>query len=746
MKDKETDVLSENTPKNIYYGTTPPMYGVYGGDSGEYYGGNDEAATGIGDISFIRLLRLIRTKWITLVLMTLFGILCAVFYLWKTVPVYRATSLIEMRVRKPKILSRQGAVLDDSGYVPRVEVFNTRLAKFQSSRMREIAAEKYAQLCKANQSLTKDDCQNAVAVHVSFKLKKNTRLVTISCESTNKDTVAMVANAYALAAETIALEENKTSSENAVEWLKAQAAAHKKQLAKTEKELAEYRARNNIDILEGQKKSDEDAIAELNTTLAQLESKVVVLEEVLKLMDNQVQDISGAATLPADIPHKDRIVDALKEWQDAVQQRDLLLETYTEKHPKVIAINTRIDSLENRLLNELSSARAAVSNEVKLLNKQIEGLRNKIVAVRKKVDKSETAIVACRAQLTAMERERDVRDTTYRSILNRIEEARLSADEDTAIVKIIDEAKTPTRPIYPKRINVLFVGMVLGFLGGFVLAFITDTVEDHITSYTDIERVIGLKVLGLIPHAEKSERENLALATLDSKFGKVAEAMAGIRTVLSSPQYKKYTDSILVTSSVPAEGKTITACNLAIMSAKSGLSTLLIDFDMRRPKLSAIFGDPGKEHSLLHILNKRDTSLFSELPKYGKCEGLSVITSTPSSNISPAEIMGSRYVVDFVKWAQENYDRVIIDSPPFGIVGDAGVLACLVNSVILVCRPEISRRRGLKHIVQQLGNMGANIIGTIVNDIDFTKQGYFSNYYHYSYHNYHYNKYYHRDE
>jgi capsular exopolysaccharide synthesis family protein len=737
-------VPTQESP-NIYYGGAPTMYGASYGQGDEYYGENNEEAGPFGDISLIRILRLIRVKWFTLVLGGIFGICCAVFYLTKTSPVYQASALIEMKVRKPKILSQQGAVLDDSRYVPRSEIFNTRLAKFQGVRMREIAAEKFALLAD-DKTLTKDDCIKAVSGNVSFKLRSKTPLVTISFQNTDKETTAIVANAYAMASESIVFEENKTSSESAVAWLKTQAEVHKKLLAEAEKELSDFKTKNNIDVLEGQKKSDEDTIAELNTTLAGLESKAVVLAEILKLMDVQTVDVAGAATLPSEIPHGEQILEALNQWQAAVRERKLLLRSYTEKHPKVIAINVRADSLEKSLLDELSTARAAVENNVGLLKKQSASLRDKIAVIRARVAAQESTIVVFRSQISSMERERDVSDVTYRNILRRIEEARLSADENTAIVKIIDLAKKPSSPIRPKKLVVLVMGVIMGMFAGFVLAFITDTIEDHVTSYTDIERLLGLKVIGLLPHVTKAERENLALTSLDSKFGAVSEAMAGIRTVLGAPGYKELTDSILITSSVPSEGKTVIASNLAIVSAKSGAKTLLIDFDMRRPKLAGIFGDPGKEHSLLHILNAGDSSKFSELPQSGKCDGLSVVTSSPSGKISPAEILGGRYVEEFLTWAKENYDRVIIDSPPFGIVGDAGVLACMVNSVILVCRPEQSRRRGMRHVVNQLNDVGANIIGVIINDIDFTKQGYFSNYYHYSYHNYQYSKYYRTEE
>ena len=737
---KEEESAPKDSDPAIYYDEKLLGYG----HTGARYGDVHQESGMLGEITLGRILRILRVKWLTVLFGLIFGICGAFFYLAKTTPVYRATALIEMKVRKPKIIGSQGAVLEDYGYVPREEIFNTRLAKFKSPKMREIAAEEFAVL-SADKSLSKGDCLKAVSGRTSFKLKNKTQLVIISFENTNPEVTAMAANSYAMASREVSLKENKVASENAVEWLRIQASSQKKLLADTEQKLADFRAKSHMTILEGRQKSHANAITELNGSLAGLESKIVTMSEVLKILNIQALDIEGAKTLPSGVPYSEQISTALKDLQATIKQRDILLNNYTDKHPEVVALNSQIDNYQKSLISELSTARTVVANNVTLLKNQAKSLQERIVSIQSEIATLEGTIVSYKTQITAMERERDVSDGTYRNILRRIEEARLSTDENTAIINIIDFAQKPSSPVRPQKSNVLMMGFIMGLFGGFVLAFITDIIEDHVTSDTDIEQSLGLKVIGLIPCIPKAEREKLALATLDNKFGVVAEAMAGIRTVLGASQYKDVTGSILITSSTPAEGKTITSCNLAVVSAKSGVKTILIDFDMRLPKLAEVFGDPGKEHSLLHVLQEGTIQNFSKLPKPGPCEGLDVVTSSPSSTISTAEVLGSRYVVDFINWAKDNYERVIIDSPPFGVVVDAGALACLVDGVILMCRPNKSRRRDLRRIVSQLDGMGVNILGTIVNDVNFSKHSYFSNYYHNSYHNYQYGKYYQSD-
>jgi len=188
-------------------------------------------------------------------------------------------------------------------------------------------------------------------------------------------------------------------------------------------------------------------------------------------------------------------------------------------------------------------------------------------------------------------------------------------------------------------------------------------------------------------------------------------------------------------STQPGEGKTVTSCSLAASCAQSGQRTLLVDFDMRRPRLARIFEKKqGEFNSLPHTLAKADPSLFASLAVPSGVENLDVVLSKASSEISPANLMGSGIIVEFFTWARQNYDRVVIDSPPFGIVGDVMTLASLVDSVMIMCCPDRTRFQPIKHAARTLTESGARVIGVIVNDVDFGRRNHFSQYdYHYRY-------------
>jgi len=531
-------------------------------------------------------------------------------------------------------------------------------------------------------------------------------------------------------------EENRSTTEKAVSWLQSQAAAQSKQLTENESELAEFRARNNLDMIEGQKATVQQSIETLSSSAAGIENKIVLLEEMRVALKTLETYPNEAEAVPSEIPRGAAIVEVVDALRNKQAERRALAARYTAEHPDMKALDAQIAVLEAGALEKIRTVRHSIGNDIVLLRQQSESLQERMVSEQKKQTDFERQLVETRTQLTTMERERDACDIVYRGILNRIEEARLSADENTAIVKLVEAADVPGSPLRQKQRPFMLFGLLLGLVGGAGLALVSDTLEDRVTSLAAIEQGVGVKVIGVVPHVPRIQRAELAPAGMNHKHGQLTEAFAGIRSVLNSPQYKEHSKSILIVSSAPEEGKTIVSSNLAIGSAKSGMKTLLVDFDMRRPRLPSIFGRPAEGSSLLKALGEGVKESFPLLPMPTECENLHVITTRSTDEGNPSEIISGQIIGEFFEWANEHYDRIVVDSPPFGIVSDSAVLATVVQSVILICRPERTRRRNSRHAVRHFTEMGANVIGAVVNDVDFGKRSYFSSgaYYQHPYH------------
>ena len=254
---------------------------------------------------------------------------------------------------------------------------------------------------------------------------------------------------------------------------------------------------------------------------------------------------------------------------------------------------------------------------------------------------------------------------------------------------------------------------------------VLDHLEDTIVSLSDIETRLSLKVLAVLPHIRRKKREEVAKFIADNKYSQFAESIAGLRNLLDSPRYAEMNKVLLVMSTQPGEGKSITSCSLAISNAQSRRKTLLVDFDLRRPRLAKIWGmeNMDKDRSFSHNLQSGSVSDFDKLVNKTDVENLDVIVSLQPEGVDPASIMGSNIVPDFFAWARENYERIIIDSPPFGIVGDVMTLATIVDGVLIMCCPDRTHFRPIQATSRNLAEAGATVLGVVVNDIETSSMG-----------------------
>ena len=370
-----------------------------------------------------------------------------------------------------------------------------------------------------------------------------------------------------------------------------------------------------------------------------------------------------------------------------------------------------------------------------LLKSQMEPFKVKRTELGNVYSELQTKIDAAVIRLHQLQRDLDVNEQSYQALLNRMEEARLAHDENMCTVKVGETGSVPRRPISPKPMLIFPAGPLIGLVIGILFVLVIDHFEDKITGITDIEQRLRMKVLCVLPHLQKKTREELAVITAEDQFSHFAEAFASLRNLLDAPRYQEHNKVLLIVSTQPSEGKTITAANLALSYALSGQRTLLVDFDMRRPRQSRIFKKAhGEFNSLPHTLAKNDPALFVAMPTPSGYDNLDLVGSRSSSEISPATLVGTGIVGQFFEWARGEYDRIIIDSPPFGIVGDAVVLANMADSAMLLCCPDRSHFAPMKHAIRHLTETGARVIGVVVNDVDFMRRSTFGGYdYHYRY-------------
>ena len=712
---------SRKTP--LYYGTTQPPY--YGGSQPYYYGGayggnspGQDADSIVGTITFGRILRVIMQRWISVLVFLLVGLVAA-FAVYRISPtIYEAKSEFTMDMRRPQNTGNTLGQPDIPDYGSTYEeVFNTRLSDWRSDKI----VTKIVQQYRANYpaSTITDNELIETLQGSELELIRHSRLITIAVRSTKAELAASLANAYAGAIESFTDEENKLRCDKAVAQIHEQVEKQKRADDALQKELLSFRTEHKIDNLTAQRDILVQSIQTTTANILDMRAKVTAATEWEKFLQAAQEKPEDFGALPMDVPRSAEIGTAYSKWQQAEMDMTALLAQFTESHPEVKRKRGELKTMKQDFVDAVSRALATAHGNLAAFRNQLDVFEKTSEKLRAEATAIEQKIVYADAGLKELEQKKTVSNEIYLSLLKKEHEARIAAEQNNEIVRVGRPAFVPKVPVLPNAIVIFALGAVLSLLLGLLFVLVLDHLEDTIVSLSDIEGRLSLKVLAVLPHVRRKKREQVAKFISENKYSQFAEAMAGLRNLLDSPRYQPISQVLLLMSTQPGEGKTITSCSLAISSAQAGKRTLLVDFDLRRPRLARVWGlQIDQDHSFSHYLSAQPGRDFDKLVNPSGVEHLDVIGSLPPDNVNPASIMGSQIVPDFFQWAREHYDRVIIDSPPFGIVGDVMTLASLVDSVMIMCCPDRTHFKPIQHAARSLGESGATVIGIVVNDVE----------------------------
>ena len=716
----------------IYYGSaqTPAYYGggapYYYGGSGGAPGGNEDADSLVGTITLGRVLRVIAQRWISVLVFLLIGLVAA-FAVYRISPtIYEAKSEFTMDIRRPQGgrggLADVGIDMEQFGGTYE-EIFNTRLSDWRSDKI----VTKIIQQYRANYPASTTTERELIETLADSELEliRHSRLITIAVRSTTANLAASLANAYAEAIESFTDEENKLRCDKAVAQIHEQVEKQRRQDESVAKQLLDFRTKNKIDDLNSEREILQQSLQKTTADVLEMRTQVTAATEWEKVLRAAQETPENFGALPTAVPRSSEIGEAYTRLQNGKMEMNALLARYTRNHPEVKAHEKQLETIKQEFVDAVSRALAtahgnlaAYKNQLAVFEKNSEKLRTELALIGQK-------IVSADAGLKQLEQEKEVSSTILTDLMQKENEARIAAEQNNEIVRVGRPALVPTKPVLPNPIIIFSAGAVLSLALGLLFVLVLDHLEDTIVSLHDIEGRLALKVLAVLPHIRRKKREQVAKFIAENKYSQFAEAMAGLRNLLDSPRYQPVSKVLLLMSTQPGEGKTITSCSLAISSAQAGKRTLLVDFDLRRPRLARVWGlKIDLDHSFSHDLSRKDGAHnFASLVMASGIEHLDVVASLPPDNVNPASVMGSQVVPDFFKWARANYDRVIIDSPPFGIVGDVMTLASLVDSVIIMCCPDRTHFKPIQHAARSLGESGATVIGIVVNDVEMGAAG-----------------------
>ncbi len=555
---------------------------------------------------------------------------------------------------------------------------------------------------------------------------KNTQLVDVVSTSGEPRLAADVANTLAVTFIERSQNQRLTTTREASSWLTSQLEEARKKVEIAEMALQRYKEEHDIIAPESRESLVVQKLDELNTALTRAKMDRIALETRFRQMEKLTLGSDLMDTFPGVIDNP-MVQQLRRDYFQLQNELSDLTKTYTPKHPKIIALKSQIDSMGERVRAEVDKVRQSVRNEYEVAQAREKSLQEALEQ-QKRVSQG---LSQKYIQYSVLDREVENNRRIYDVLLNRAKETGLVEGLHTGNIRIIDRAEVPRGPSGPNLSRSLAMSILFGLLGGIGLAFFFEYLDDSIKDPDDLEKHVQLPFLAPIPIIKPKNKSTLPemIAFKESKAPS-AEGYRSARTsiIFSSPDAPP--GAILVTSSGPEEGKTTTAVNLAITMANAGKKVLLVDADLRKPRLHQVFGLKN-DLGLSNLLTER-TDVTAAVHQTAIAK-LSLITSGPIPP-NPAELLGSQRMRNLIATLRTGFEFIIFDCPPVISVTDASVLASTVDGIVLVVKAGKTSHRIVNRAKKRLEDVRGKILGVILNSVNVHRSRYYySPHYYYSY-------------
>jgi capsular exopolysaccharide synthesis family protein len=555
---------------------------------------------------------------------------------------------------------------------------------------------------------------------VSIEPIRNSRLVDILYTSPDPVFAAQAANALAKAYIAQSMEFRFSESKEAADWLSQQLTEQRKALESSEAALQAYRERNGaVSVADSASNIVVQRLSDLNAALTKAKTERINKEAVY----NQLKAAQASGTLdtfPAVLAN-DYIQKLRGDLADLQRQQAQLAERYGERHVEMIKIRAAVESAQAKLNVELGKVVESVRNEFQAALSEEQSLQTAL-----NNQKSEAlSLNRTGIEYGVLQREVDSNKQLYESLLQRTKETDISSERKNTNIRVVDPADVPKAPISPNLQRSGMLSLVAGLTLSLGLVFFVDYLDSRLKTPQDLKNYLNVPFLGLIPAVSHAGgTSNPLLTAVDAP--NFSEAFKTVRTNVLFSSAEEGLRTLVVTSAGPGEGKSICSANIALALAQAGMRVLLVDADMRRPRVHEIFDGP-EEPGLSNLLT--GNAKASEVVQKSKIPGLWLI---PAGHIppNPAELLGSPRFVDFLGALEDHFDWVVLDTPPVLVVTDSIVVANKASGVVFVVGADQTTRTAARTAVDQLLGANAHVIGSVLNRADVRRHShYYGSYY-----------------
>lgn len=545
------------------------------------------------------------------------------------------------------------------------------------------------------------------------------RLVDISFASPNPALAADVPNA--LAAEYIkqSVELRSSTTKEASNFLERQLEEQRQKVEGSEQALQAYRERTDSVSVQERQSIVVQKLEDLNTAVTRANTVRIQKEAAYNQARSAQENPALIDSLPL-ILSNTFVQQQKTELAQLQRQRAQLSEKLGPNHPDMVKIGVAIQNAEAKIQAEITQILNGTRQEFEAAQAEERTLTNALNQQKQEAQVLNRSGI----QYGVLERDAEANRQMFEALLQRTQETGVSEELQAGNIRIVDRAEVPSSPVSPDVLNNLFMALLGGLTLALGLAFGFEYADDRIKNPDELKKQLGLPFLGMVPKLfDKSITAPLVSDGTSSAF---SEAFRSIRTNVLFSCADEGGRLIVITSSVPGEGKTAVSTNLAATLAQAGHRVLLIDGDMRKPRVHDVFklfAAPGLSDFLVGTVAASDAIKESKVPSLW-------VMPAGTCPPNPAELLGSKRFKDFTAFLLQHFDWVLVDTPPVMAVTDASVVANLSQGVLFVVGAEMTSRRIAQRAVEQLELSQAKFLGAVLNRVDLQHNAYYySKYY-----------------
>jgi len=722
----------------------------------------DDGPNGAAEAPALQLGQTLRKYWVTALATAVAVVVATVFFTLGQKRIYQAEATVMFDPHPPSPLGKRVEAVVDMGagtFWNNQEYYETQYNIIKSRRVALAVVEDlglqndpaFLQNLPEGQQPTKAEPAGPelAAETLRGRLKvdpvKDSRMATVKLRDANPKRAQRILGALVETYVQQNLDTAMASTSSATDWLRGQLDSLKNDLESSEMALHQYKKKKDILSLAFDDKSSMLA-GQMKDINAELTRVRALQQEAMARRNVLAGAPGGDPTLIQDneLLHSAQMIGLRSRYQEAVRERDGLLGSGKgPHHPDVAAAERRVKSAKKAILKEIANIKRAAGGEVAKLARQAGGLQGMLEAAKQQAHE----LGLLEIEYNRLNRSKENTEKLYSLVLERTKEADLSQMLRVNNITIVDKPLVPMVAVSPRVPLNLAVGVMLALLFGVGAAFGRNLMDRTVRIPEDVERELGVTFLGLLPEQGKAgsrggyygygarHRRHRGKRVQDGRpelvvhedpTSSIAEAARAIRTNLMFMAPDTPYKTLLVTSAGPSEGKTTVACCVAVAMAQAGQRVLLVDCDLRRPRVHRIFphdDDAGVTTVLLQD-NLAEAIVETEVPQ------LSVLTSGPVPP-NPAELFHTERFKKLLHEAAAHFDRVVIDSAPVVAVTDPTILSTLVDGTVLVVRANKTRKELARHALGSLQAVGGKLAGVVLNAVDVTRSEYKYSYYYY---------------